>query len=197
MLKGCYDMDKHLQNYHIPQDINNKTVLEIGTANGFFAFEFAKRGAQVTAIDLLYYSWKEANELMGTDIKFMIKDAKDIDETFGKFDIVFCSNVLQHNSDMINLLQQIKKITKKQAIICVSVFVHPKYQEIPFAKFRGRTFYYEGKPAGYTFWIPNKECVRSMLEFVGFKKITEFPVFTVEHNKQKESQYYVVFHGFI
>lgn len=197
LLKGRYDMDKYLENFHIPSDLNNKTVLEIGTANGYFAFEFAKRGAKVTAIDLHDYSWKEANQLMKTDVKFMVKDFRTIDETFGKFDIVFCSNVLQHNSDMIDIIEQIKKMTKTQAIIGVNVFTHPKYQEIPFAKFSGESHYNHGILCGNTFWIPNIECVRSMLEFAGFKKIIKFPIFTMEHNLKKESQSYAVLHGFI
>ena len=37
---------------HIPQDLRGLTVLDIGCNAGFYSFELARRGAQVTAIDI-------------------------------------------------------------------------------------------------------------------------------------------------
>jgi len=49
---GLYDLRDSVPNFHFPQDMRGMRVLDVGTATGFFAFEFARRGAQVTAVDI-------------------------------------------------------------------------------------------------------------------------------------------------
>ncbi len=49
---GLYDLRQSLPNFHFPDDMRGMRVLDVGTATGFFAFEFARRGALVTAVDL-------------------------------------------------------------------------------------------------------------------------------------------------
>ena len=98
VLKGIFDMSKYIDRYKIPNDLSGKTVLDIGSGNGYFAFEFAKRGANVTTIDSTEAFWDEKlNEIMGTNIVFKKKEFSTLDESFGKFDLVFYSHVLQHN----------------------------------------------------------------------------------------------------
>lgn len=49
---GLYDLRESLPNFPFPMDMRGMSVLDVGTATGFFAFEFARRGARVTAVDL-------------------------------------------------------------------------------------------------------------------------------------------------
>ena len=49
---GCYDYRGTVQDFHFPSDLTGKTVLDVGSATGFFAFEFERRGAQVTSVEL-------------------------------------------------------------------------------------------------------------------------------------------------
>jgi 2-polyprenyl-3-methyl-5-hydroxy-6-metoxy-1,4-benzoquinol methylase len=49
---GAYDYRKDIQHFHFPDDMSNMRVLEVGSATGFFAFEFEKRGATVTSVEL-------------------------------------------------------------------------------------------------------------------------------------------------
>lgn len=49
---GLYDLRAALPNFGFPEDMRGMSVLDVGTATGFFAFEFARRGAHVTAVDL-------------------------------------------------------------------------------------------------------------------------------------------------
>lgn len=64
VVKGEYDMTMYVDSYGIPADLSGRTALDIGTASGFFAFECARRGASVTAIDIwdgrLFDALKEA-----------------------------------------------------------------------------------------------------------------------------------------
>ncbi len=49
---GCYDYRATIQDFHFPSDLSGKKVLDIGSATGFFAFEFERRGAEVTSVEL-------------------------------------------------------------------------------------------------------------------------------------------------
>ena len=49
---GTYDYRFNLDQFHFPQDMTGMKVLDVGSGTGFFAFEFERRGAQVTSVDL-------------------------------------------------------------------------------------------------------------------------------------------------
>jgi len=49
---GLYDYRKTVSDFHFPQDMSGMTVLDVGSATGFFAFEFARRGADVVSVEL-------------------------------------------------------------------------------------------------------------------------------------------------
>ena len=49
---GIYDYRPTLPAFRFPEDMRGMTVLDVGSATGFFAFEFEKRGAQVLSVEL-------------------------------------------------------------------------------------------------------------------------------------------------
>lgn len=49
---GLYDYRETLDVFRFPEDLQGKRVLDVGSATGYFAFEFAKRGAQVVSVEL-------------------------------------------------------------------------------------------------------------------------------------------------
>ena len=49
---GQYDYRDTIRDFGFPKDLTGKSVLDVGSATGFFAFEFEKRGAQVTSVEL-------------------------------------------------------------------------------------------------------------------------------------------------
>jgi len=178
VFKGIYDMSKVLNLYQLPVDLKGKTVLDIGTANGFFAIEFFRRGADVVAIDKHEGMWvDEINELMSTKVKFKIKDLMTLDESFGKFDIVFSSNVLQHTTDLFDNLRRIKKVTKHMAILCTQVFEGPQTDHVAFAQFIGRI---DSKGHSWdTYWTPNMKCFKLMAKTAGFSRVEEISIHKV------------------
>jgi len=54
--KGTYDLRPYLSQYGFPESLHGKQVLDVGAADGFFSFEFERRGAKkVLAIDTNMY----------------------------------------------------------------------------------------------------------------------------------------------
>ncbi len=49
---GALDYRLVLDRYGFPDDLKGKSVLDVGSGTGFFAFEFERRGAEVTSVDL-------------------------------------------------------------------------------------------------------------------------------------------------
>jgi len=49
---GIYDYRSAIHQFPFPQDMSGLSLLEVGSATGFFAFEAERRGAQVTSVEL-------------------------------------------------------------------------------------------------------------------------------------------------
>jgi len=49
---GLYDFRATVSAFHFPEDMRGATVLDVGSATGFFAFEFERRGAKVVSVEL-------------------------------------------------------------------------------------------------------------------------------------------------
>jgi SAM-dependent methyltransferase len=49
---GLFDFRASLPSFHFPPDMRGLTVLDVGSATGFFAFELEKRGAKVFCVEL-------------------------------------------------------------------------------------------------------------------------------------------------
>jgi SAM-dependent methyltransferase len=81
-------------------DLKGKSVLELGSSNGFFSFQFSKLGAkQVTGIEILKTQYESAvwskNILDCKNVSFLNTDFL-MDFTIPKSDIVFLSEVHNH-----------------------------------------------------------------------------------------------------
>ncbi|MBN9118331.1 MAG: hypothetical protein J0I06_04075 [Planctomycetes bacterium] len=49
---GDYDYRAQVHSFGFPADLGGKRVLDVGSATGFFAFEFERRGAEVVSVEL-------------------------------------------------------------------------------------------------------------------------------------------------
>ncbi len=76
--------------FPIPDDLRGKRVLDIGTWDGWFAFEMERRGAAVVAVD----DWdnprfREVHARLGSRVDYRIMDVYDLTPgSVGRFDIV-------------------------------------------------------------------------------------------------------------
>jgi tRNA (mo5U34)-methyltransferase len=49
---GSFDYRESIQFYQFPDDLRGRRVLDVGSGTGFFAFDFERRGAQVTSVEI-------------------------------------------------------------------------------------------------------------------------------------------------
>lgn len=64
---GTFDYRTSLSGFHFPDDMTGMTVLDIGSATGFYAFEFERHGAQVVSVELP--SLDEVDRLPGESVQ--------------------------------------------------------------------------------------------------------------------------------
>jgi tRNA (mo5U34)-methyltransferase len=182
--------------YGLPDSLAGKRVLEIGTWDGFWAFELERRGAEVVAIDLddeRALDWpprrrhpdpnlvrgagfRLAKELLGSHVERVVCSVYDATpEELGTFDLVFCGSVLLHLRDQLKALERIANLVRPGGTFISAEEYEPVTDLVPFpvARFRGN------RDAAVVFWVPSRKAWREMLWFAGFDHVEEVKRFTM------------------
>jgi len=203
VMDGEYDMREYLPQYGFPSDLTGKTVLDVGTASGFFAVEFARRGASVRAIDI----WDGVFQRMvfraaGVDVAYEQKDLFDLDESFGSFDLVFCGSVLLHVWDQFNAIRRLRSVCAGQAIVATAVRRGRRWARwrrggAGLAQFVGTRV--EGDAGEYwVTWMPDPHALIWMMKKAGFEDVEyqgDFRLRSVPGHHDYDTPHGVV-HGF-
>lgn len=118
------------KNVIFPSTLNGKTVLDIGSANGYFCFEAETLGAKkVVGIELKEKRFQHANLLKGileSSVEFVNKDVFEI-AFEERFDYVLLLNVIHHIKEPIRLFRFLASITNEKLIIEFPTFSDPKF----------------------------------------------------------------------
>ena len=99
-------------------------VLDLGAGRGWAAKQFALRGCEVAALDIVEdvnVGLGRAYALMqdaGIEFDLVIADGEKLPFAPGIFDIVFCSAVLHHSSDLPAFLKNIATVLKPGGKLC-------------------------------------------------------------------------------
>lgn len=157
-----------LQRIHLPDDLQGKTVLDIGCNNGFFSFECEKRGAKVLAIerpnalksDIL--GFKTAKRILNSNVEFKFLDIYDEKiKNLGKFDIVLALGLLYHLKSPYIALEIIRNLVKEYAIIETAFLLDSDEAMMEFVPAPHKN--------DHCCWYPTKNTLKLMAEDVGFK----------------------------
>jgi 2-polyprenyl-3-methyl-5-hydroxy-6-metoxy-1,4-benzoquinol methylase len=110
IVDGDYDLSKYIHHYAIPRPLTGMTVLDVGTSAGYLAIECARRGAEVTAIDLweTCESLQIASAAFGVSVRYLQRDLFALDESFGQFDLVICGSMLLHLASPLDAIRKIR-----------------------------------------------------------------------------------------
>ncbi|MDQ6750093.1 MAG: DUF1698 domain-containing protein [Actinomycetota bacterium] len=119
---------EHLQKVGLPRDLRGRTVLDVGSWDGAFAFECERRGAaRVLATD--HFCWGGegwgtkagfdlAKSALGSRIEERELDVLDLTpESVGTFDVVLCLGVLYHMRHPFLVLERMAALTERTLIV--------------------------------------------------------------------------------
>lgn len=170
-------------------DVAGKRCLDVGTYDGFFAFEMERRGAaEVVAVDVpdkREYDWPlgagpdtaggvlplengqgfaVAAKLLGSAAQWKPVSIYDLSpDTVGEFDVVVCSSLLVHLRDPVRALQAVASVCRGSFLSCevVDLWLTLLGRRLPLARF-------DGRGSDCQWWTPNSVAHYRMLQAAGF-----------------------------
>jgi tRNA (mo5U34)-methyltransferase len=185
--KGMFDHRPVLDRYLVPADLSGLRCLDVGTMDGFWAFEMEKRGAaEVVAIDLddpSRLDWpnsmrddtvktldvekgqrfETARAALDSHVKRELRSVYELDTDLGVFDFVFCGDLLVHLKDPITAVENIFKVCRGSATICNPITRFRFGRGRPLAEFDGVDF--------FQWWALSEEAMVRMMRAAGFTRV--------------------------
>jgi tRNA (mo5U34)-methyltransferase len=172
--------------------LEGRRCLDVGTFDGFWAFEMERRGAsEVLAIDLIdpgRWDWpympadevvtaiaerkgsgrgfEIARDARGSSVQRLEMSVYDLDPgEVGTFDLVYVGSLLLHLRDPIRALERVRTVCRSDAIFvdAIDLWLTTVMPRRPVAYLDGR-----GRP---WWWKPNLAAFVRMVEDAGFRVI--------------------------
>jgi tRNA (mo5U34)-methyltransferase len=186
---GWFDLRPYVERYGLPERMDGMRTLEVGTWDGFWAFEMERRGASVVALDLDHerdLDWPPrrrpdrfpratrsegfalAAEILGSGVErrnLSIYDATSAE--LGIFDLVFCGSVLIHLRDQLLALERIAELSRGSFISAEEYDRIAGLVPMPVSRFRA------DDPSAVVFWRPSARTWRRMMWTAGFDQVRE------------------------
>ena len=188
---GWFDLRSVAPNIPWP-DLVGKRCLDVGTFDGFWAFEMERRGAaEVAAIDLIdpaRWDWPKgaesevreaiakrkgsgsgfdvAREALGSSVQRREMSVYDLDPAeVGTFDVVYLGSLLLHLQNPVKALERVRAVCGGEAIVvdAVDLWLTSVLPRRPVATLDGK-----GRP---WWWKPNLAGLVRMVEAAGFRTV--------------------------
>ena len=199
---GMFDLRPIVEKLPWP-DVRGRRVLDVGTSDGFLAFELERRGAaEVVAVDIpgheqwdweldnrddgLEYlrhvvgpttsiGFRLAHELRGSSARLQHISVYDLSpESVGEFDVVVCGTLLLHLRDPLRALAAIRSV-------CRGEFLCTNQIELGLTVLSPRRplARLDGTSRVVQWWVPNAAGHRQMLRAAGFDLLRESGLYAV------------------
>ncbi len=184
--RAFFDHRKVVSKLPLPASLAGKRCLDLASADGFFAFEMARRGGEVVSVDLESAAGQDyqgvtgprpGEETTGARERFEIAkwatglevERHDMNlydvsvDTLGTFDFVFMGNVLLHLADPGRVLRNVRSVTRGQFLSFETISL-PLTILRPFAPSATLSPFDEPR-----WWTPNKAAHERLLVGSGFE----------------------------
>jgi tRNA (mo5U34)-methyltransferase len=172
---------------HMPPSLKGWTVLDIGCNAGFYSFELARRGAQVTAIDvdphyLRQARWAARQYGLEEAVAFRELEVYELAHLDVVFDLVLFMGVFYHLRYPLLALDVVAEKAKRMMVFQSltmpgmrvqretdgydiderQVLTKPGWPKMAFVEHS-----FADDPTNW--WIPNHSCIEAMLRSAGFE----------------------------
>jgi tRNA (mo5U34)-methyltransferase len=185
--QGMFDHRSAVDKYMLPADLTGLRCLDVGTMDGFWAFEMERRGAaEVVAADLpdvddldwppLWRSrvrttldeTKEArfnlvHRALSSRVERIERSVYELDSELGEFDLIFCGDLLIHLKDPVTAIQRMLGVCRGSTILCNPVKRFRFGRRRPLVEFDGID--------EFQWWLISEATLRRMMLAAGFPRV--------------------------
>jgi 2-polyprenyl-3-methyl-5-hydroxy-6-metoxy-1,4-benzoquinol methylase len=116
----------------LPESLAGKSVLDIGSALGYFCFEAeARSAARVVGVEVREDRFRDAlllKEIKGSTVEFIHRDFV-LDPIREHFDYVLLLNVIHHLKEPFSAMRQLASITNERLIIEFPTLMDARFQD--------------------------------------------------------------------
>jgi SAM-dependent methyltransferase len=189
---GWFDLRPYVKHYGLPERMDGMRALDVGTWDGFWAFEMERRGAEVVALDvdrMEQLDWPPrlrperfpdeprgggfelAKEILGSRVERVACPIYDAtaEELGGTFDLVFCGAVLIHLRDAFLAVERIAALCGDGGRFISAEAYDPLISLLPFPAARFRA----DRDKSVVFWEPGARTWGRLIGAAGFDRVEE------------------------
>ena len=177
----------------LPEDLSGKRALDVGTFDGFWAFEMERRGAEVVALDVerveaaewppasraemerrarewgvdLGRGFKLASELLSSSARRVICNVYDLDTDSigGPVDFAFSGAILLHLRDPVKALERVRDVLEAQGELRL---MEPLSLALTVRAPRRPSAAFRAADSGFGWWLPNLATLHAWPRAAGF-----------------------------
>jgi SAM-dependent methyltransferase len=177
----------------LPADLSGKRALDVGTFDGFWAFEMERRGAEVVALDVerveaaewppasrsemerrarewgvdLGRGFKLAAELLESRARRVICNVYDLDPEAidGPVDFAFSGAILLHLRDPVRALERVRSVLQPQGELRL---MEPLSLALTVRAPRRPSAVFRAADSGFGWWLPNLATLHAWPRAAGF-----------------------------
>lgn len=169
-----------------------KKVLEIGCGVGIDSLQFARAGADLTAIDLAPNALKLAQqnlEVHGYSATFINANAESLEFPDNHFDVVYSNGVLHHTPRPQKGINEVYRVLKPGGEAIILLYKKNSWMHL-LAKIKGVHVEHEEKEAIVIFYYSCKEVCQLFSKFENMRLLIErFPCKTPKYSGIKNLLY--------
>jgi tRNA (mo5U34)-methyltransferase len=184
---GMFDHRPVVDRYLLPGDLTGARCLDVGTMDGFWAFEMERRGAteviaaDVATVDELDWpaSWRPrvqttldetkkvrfdlAQAALGSRVQRVERSVYELDRDLGQFDLILCGDLLIHLKDPITAVQRMLSVCRGSTILCNPIK--------RFRLARGRALAEFDGIAEFQWWLLSEASIQRMMLAAGYARV--------------------------
>lgn len=199
-------------------EVRGRRTLDVGTFDGFWAFEMERRGAQVVALDLaelqdtdwppihrerlvreqrefdveLGRGFHLAHECLGSSVQRVICDVRELtpDRIGGPVDVAFLGSVMLHLRDPIRALENVRMalVPGGQLILLENISLRETLMHP-----RTPVARFDTRRNLFNWWLPNVRSLHDYLWAAGFPRVKRITSLLHPPSKPEMDAWYVAF----
>jgi tRNA (mo5U34)-methyltransferase len=197
---GLVDTRKYVRHYGLPDNMAGLRALDIGTQDGFWAFEMESRGAEVLAINHPLRNmdhpprWRHldsgaglsscfhvAKEILGSRVEYVGLDVCQLRrDDVGTFDFVFAGSVLIHVRDQCLALERIAEVCRGTLVSAEPYDRVSGVFPFPVSRFEANRLNRAGRFHWVYHWKPSARTWKQMIWGAGFDSVRRHKRFVAE-----------------